>query len=145
MDGFQTGLAMVEDRSSPRALRVALIDPEPVDRVVTQHILTRRGHQVTSFDQSEFDESELDFTGGLVARLTAGEFDVVVLSGEAVSVIKVPSGVGRVPVVAITDEHLEQIDIADFSVVLPRPVGSRELLAAVAIASRKNLGVIVHR
>lgn len=137
VEAYGTGLAMVEHQS-PKTLRVALIDPDPVQRVVTQHILTRRGHHVVPL------ESGIGFS----ERLSAQPIDVVVISDEAVQAVDLPGATranGGLPVVAITNQEIGIEEARAFSVVLPRPVGSRELLAAVAMATRRSPGTIIHR
>lgn len=132
----RSGLA-IDDRANPKVLRVALIDTEPVDRVVTQHILTRRGHEVTSFD--ELYE--------LVEQVRSEPVDVVVVSGDASYLDDLHNSLGghNLPIVAITNDEIDDERAAKCAIILARPVGSRELLAAVAIASRTRSGAIVHR
>lgn len=135
---LETGLAMIDDQTTPKTLRIALIDSDPVDRVVTHHILARRGHQVVSHDNAS----------RLAQYLDAEPVDVLVISGEALDLDQFRTrgaNVELVPRVLITNDEIESGAVAAATIILPRPVGSRELLAAVAMASRRRVGIIVHR
>lgn len=124
----------------PGALRILVAEDVPACRLLTETVLRRAGHEVTTAEDG----------ARALAAMHAASFDLVVLDlhmpgldgfGVAAALRSMPGEQGRLPLIALTGDSPEEVEMrcrqAGFDAVLRKPFETRRLLGLIeALAGR---------